>query len=304
MELLTQSRILLLQGTYEHLFLRTHMAQCQDKGLNGRPTDSPTLMAASRELRALWLEEPSRMKLPCEAEEQSHPAHSHEYVDQAVAVAGKEVAKEQTLHEPQVVHAALTAKVPIPHKEYPHVNFLGLLIGPRGKTLANLEKETSCKLLIRGRGSVKAGRGRVVGHDGVEGEPLHCLVQASCPRHLKRGVGKVKQLLRNAVDDPNCEFELKKQQLRELMIGTGTLTRTNGATMSCKLCGKAEHRSWECSDTNQTSDPATRVQRCGMCGASDHRAVSCLSSLSQAELEREYLAFMTELGISVPSQQQ
>ena len=34
-------------------------------------------------------------------------------------------------------------KVMIPQEEHPDINFVGLLIGPRGNTLKNLEKEVS-----------------------------------------------------------------------------------------------------------------------------------------------------------------
>ena len=34
-------------------------------------------------------------------------------------------------------------KVMIPQEEHPDINFVGLLIGPRGNTLKNLEKDVS-----------------------------------------------------------------------------------------------------------------------------------------------------------------
>ena len=36
-------------------------------------------------------------------------------------------------------------KVMIPQEEYPDINFVGLLIGPRGNTLKTLEKEVTKK---------------------------------------------------------------------------------------------------------------------------------------------------------------
>ena len=39
-------------------------------------------------------------------------------------------------------------KVMIPQEEHPDINFVGLLIGPRGNTLKNLEKEVT--ILRRG----------------------------------------------------------------------------------------------------------------------------------------------------------
>lgn len=48
-----------------------------------------------------------------------------------------------------------TRKIYIPIKKYPEYNFIGLIIGPRGITQKNMERETGAKIAIRGRGSVK-----------------------------------------------------------------------------------------------------------------------------------------------------
>jgi len=58
-------------------------------------------------------------------------------------------------------------RVAIPQEEHPEINFVGLLIGPRGNTLKGLEKDTGAKIIIRGKGSVKEGK---VG--GKAGHPL------------------------------------------------------------------------------------------------------------------------------------
>lgn len=50
-------------------------------------------------------------------------------------------------------------RITIPQDEYPDINFMGLIIGPRGKTLKKMESETGAKIMIRGRGSVKEGKG-------------------------------------------------------------------------------------------------------------------------------------------------
>lgn len=46
----------------------------------------------------------------------------------------------------------------IPQEEHPDINFVGLLIGPRGNTLKAMEKDTGAKIIIRGKGSVKEGK--------------------------------------------------------------------------------------------------------------------------------------------------
>eukprot|EP00960_Hanusia_phi_P052982 761776-Hanusia_phi.AAC.7 len=71
-------------------------------------------------------------------------------------------------------------KVAVPVDKYPGYNFVGRLLGPRGNTLKELQKETGCKLLIRGKGSVKFRDGESE-HQMQElhphlREPLHVLI--------------------------------------------------------------------------------------------------------------------------------
>ena len=61
-------------------------------------------------------------------------------------------------------------KLYAPVKEYPDYNFMGLLIGPRGNTHRRMEKETNCKIAIRGKGSVKTAM------DTEEEETLHVII--------------------------------------------------------------------------------------------------------------------------------
>ena len=47
---------------------------------------------------------------------------------------------------------------------YFQFNFVGRILGPRGMTTKQLEQETGCKIMVRGRGSMrdkkKVGKGR------------------------------------------------------------------------------------------------------------------------------------------------
>jgi hypothetical protein len=52
----------------------------------------------------------------------------------------------------------------------------GLIIGPRGNTQKRMQMETSTKIAIRGRGSVKEGAARDPKYDYGEDEELHVLI--------------------------------------------------------------------------------------------------------------------------------
>jgi splicing factor 1 len=69
-------------------------------------------------------------------------------------------------------------KVYIPVKEFPEINFFGLLVGPRGNSLKKMERESGAKISIRGKGSVKEGKARPDQYAEDAEEDLHCLVIA------------------------------------------------------------------------------------------------------------------------------
>ncbi len=51
----------------------------------------------------------------------------------------------------------LEDRVFIPADEHPEINFMGLLLGPRGNFLEKIKEETKCNIVIRGKGSLKTG---------------------------------------------------------------------------------------------------------------------------------------------------
>lgn len=81
----------------------------------------------------------------------------------------------------------------IPQEEYPDINFVGLLIGPRGNTLKSMEKDTQSKIIIRGKGSVKEGKlGRKDGQPMPgEDEPLHAFVTGPTVESVTGAVARV-----------------------------------------------------------------------------------------------------------------
>ncbi|KAI3769097.1 hypothetical protein L6452_00194 [Arctium lappa] len=130
-----------------------------------------------------------------------------------------------------------TIRVDIPVASYPNFNFVGRLLGPRGNSLKRVEASTDCRVLIRGRGSIKdpAKEEMMRGKPGFEhlNEPLHILVEAELPvdiidARLMQAREILEDLLR-PVDETHDFY--KKQQLRELAMLNGTL-REEGTQMS------------------------------------------------------------------------
>lgn len=55
------------------------------------------------------------------------------------------------------IHDANQIKKKIYIPQHTGVNYIGMIIGPKGLYQKRLEEETGCKILIRGKGSQKAG---------------------------------------------------------------------------------------------------------------------------------------------------
>lgn len=166
-------------------------------------------------------------------------------------------------------------KVFMPVHEYPNINFVGLLLGPRGKTLQRMEEESGAKIAIRGRGSVKEGRGRSNTGSMESEEDLHCIINAESDESLKKGLQLVHNIVNTAISMPEHHNELKRGQLRELAVLNGTLR--DDEHQICPNCGQSGHRKFSC--PQQTSFLSTIV--CRRCGKSGHFARDCTETVSE-----------------------
>lgn len=203
-------------------------------------------------------------------------------------------------YKPPIVR--VSDKVMIPQEEHPDINFVGLLIGPRGNTLKNLEKETGAKIIIRGKGSVKEGKiGRKDGQPlPGEDEPLHAYVTANNPENVKKAVEKIKEIIRQGIEVPEGQNDLRRQQLRELALLNGTLRENDGLvklkqiaqaqtivtnTIICTVCGGAGHIAQDCKE--RKPGDTFRMQQ-------------MQSSTDRAKMDSEYMSLMAELGEGPP----
>ncbi|GAU16378.1 hypothetical protein TSUD_117270, partial [Trifolium subterraneum] len=130
-----------------------------------------------------------------------------------------------------------TIRVDIPVETFPNFNFVGRLLGPRGNSLKRVEANTDCRVLIRGRGSIKdAAREEMMrGKPGYEhlNEPLHILVEAELPAEIiDARLMQAREILEDLLRPVEESHDFyKKQQLRELAMINGTL-REEGSPMS------------------------------------------------------------------------
>ncbi|XP_049320133.1 protein quaking-A isoform X2 [Astyanax mexicanus] len=152
------------------------------------------------------------------------------YNDSVSGLVDKHPMELPDAHGP-IVH--LQEKLFVPVKEYPDYNFVGRILGPRGLTAKQLEAETGCKIMVRGKSSMrdKKKEEQNRGKPNWEhlNEDLHVLItvedtQARAEIKMRRAVEEVKKLLVPAAEG---EDNLKKMQLMELAILNGTYRDTN-----------------------------------------------------------------------------
>ncbi|KAA3679238.1 protein quaking [Paragonimus westermani] len=138
---------------------------------------------------------------------------------------------ENELPEPAGNITTLQEKVFVPVKENPNYNFVGRLLGPRGLTAKQLEQDLECKIMVRGRGSLRDKKKEDMnrGKSNWEhlDEDLHVLVSVEdfenrAAIKLRRATETIRTFLEQGVRTPNGEDVLKRHQLMELAIINGT----------------------------------------------------------------------------------
>eukprot|EP00158_Paraphelidium_tribonemae_P008277 Partr_v1_DN28536_c0_g1_i4_m72850 putative splicing factor len=209
-------------------------------------------------------------------------------------------AKADPLYRPPVDYrkpSKLSEKIYIPANDFPEINFIGLLIGPRGSTLRGIEaKSGGAKISIRGKGSAKEGKREARLQQG-EDEELHAMVMGDTEEKVAIAVAEINNIIEIACSTPEEQNTLKKNQLRDLAIMNGTLKED----MRCDRCGEQGHRHYECPQrVNSTGAIVCRI--CNGMGhvASDCRMKNNPEMLKAAEsrskqVDNDYANFMSEL---------
>jgi len=197
-------------------------------------------------------------------------------------------------------------KVYIPVKEFPEINFFGLLVGPRGNSLKKMERESGAKISIRGKGSVKEGKARPDQYADDAEEDLHCLVLGESEEKVAACVKMINRVIETAASTPEGQNDHKRNQLRELAALNGTLR--DDENQICQNCGGVGHRKYDCPE--QRNFTANII--CRVCGSAGHMARDCtvnrdpnappLSGPSppmiKSGFDSEYANLMAELGES------
>lgn len=178
----------------------------------------------------------------------------------------------------------------IPKQADPMVNYIGLIIGPRGMTQKELEAETGCKISIRGKGSAKEGSKGRASKNIDDDEELHVHIQGDDMDKVDLAIRKIEQILRPLDDTLN---EHKQKQLKQLALINGTLRENE----YCPVCGEKGHQQFDCPYRAKAFKAAG--VKCSICGDLSHPTRDCPmrneGPSNESVIESEYDNFIAEL---------
>lgn len=98
-----------------------------------------------------------------------------------------------------------TKRIYLPTKEYPEINFVGLILGPKGSTLKQIERMTKCRIYIKGF------------YKDKNTEPLHCYITAETIKALTCGKSVIEGIVEQSVFNGSNNL-LKEEQLKDVEI--------------------------------------------------------------------------------------
>jgi len=193
-------------------------------------------------------------------------------------------------------------KIFIPQEKFPEYNFIGLIIGPRGNTQKRMEKETGCKITIRGKGSEKDGKRKKDVPSPADDEKLHVLITADNDVQLEKASKLIQELLVPVEEGKN---EWKRQQLRELALMNGTLRDKmwvnpleiepwERPNVRCEICGDGSHPSSDCTFKGKDI-PLPPAKKEAMASEYD-RFLAEVSAFESGDKQEVYDQFMASLG--------
>lgn len=184
-----------------------------------------------------------------------------------------------------------------------------------------METKSQAKIAIRGKGSVKEGKGKSdAAHASNQDEDLHCLIMADTEEKIAKAKELIHQVIETvsylsfhfvhlvlinaqAASIPEGQNELKRNQLRELAALNGTLR--DDENQACQNCGEIGHRKYDCPNAkNYTANIICRV-----CGNAGHFARDCTERARGSDwrnlpprgpggdsTDKEYENLMNEIG--------
>jgi len=198
-----------------------------------------------------------------------------------------------------------TKKIYLPEYDDPELNYVSIILGPRGRTQKLLEELSNCRISIRGRQVNTSKRPNL-----QEEEQTHVLVQAENDQELEKGVEMVQKVLRGESLQQIAGDEKKYIKTGYEMMAVETVLRD-----FCENCKEEGHKLWSCPymfndqlrKRHQQFKEANKVPtvqsllKCEVCGSKSHLADKCpkkklAENESDMNIHLEYFKFLNEIN--------
>lgn len=174
-----------------------------------------------------------------------------------------------------------TKKVFLPEIDNPELNFVNIVLGPKGMTQKLLEELSGCRISIRGRQVAGNKRNTV-----KDEEQTHVLVQSETDQDLEKGVEMVQKVLRGESLHSIAAGEKKYIKTGYEIMATEAVLRDY-----CDNCKEEGHKLWNCPYTfnenlrkrqehfknanNNFDMSGFKIVSCDICGSKTHLAKDC-----------------------------
>jgi hypothetical protein len=159
-------------------------------------------------------------------------------------------------------------KIEIPSSDF--INFVSVIVGPRGLNHKRLQDLSGCRIEIRGSNSSSTSQ---TYEESIL--PQHVHVEGDSDESVEKGVELITPLL----DPSSPEFQAAKLGAAEQMA-----VITHGESgQRCSVCQATGHSATTCPEIRNTPKDYTTIQiKCGKCGGKGHLTIDCRSDESEA----------------------
>ena len=163
----------------------------------------------------------------------------------------------------------IVKKIEIPSSDFPDVNFVAVMVGPRGITHKYLQDESRCRIEFRGIGSSSNAQSY------EESQlPLHVHIEGDTDEDMELATSLVAPLL----DPSSAEFQAARSGAAETLA---VISGRDG--VRCTICQALGHTSSTCLDA-QTKEYSFGDFKCGVCGDKGHLTMDCPQAPSEAAM--------------------
>merc|ERR1719228_3282795 len=117
---------------------------------------------------------------------------------------------------------------------------MGLILGPRGNTLDKIKQKYNCKIIVKGKGTVKSGMTGLK-KDGTKfdalDEDMHVHIAGQTPESVRACSDHIRELIKEQIENPDGErmVAIRAAHMHELAVLNGTVRDID---MKCLNCGE------------------------------------------------------------------